>query len=604
MDDSQSSDSEATTRTLLRQVLDSAVPLTPLRPRSARAGSSRIAQKTLLETPSSRSQRSQTRAAARRHSHGARAIDKQSHVQASGNLEDQTPRTLLRNILLTAPESSIVMPESVVTPAPAPSPQTFQPSTWESSWGSLELQLPEIEPHTTLASGLLAPVRKKQRVRLSVFQQDVDHGLPLSQESPGNDDATPLTSSTFNLTFTVPVQSQSVQRPGLARRPLTRRPVDVGAFLQDLQDSSTALLSPDVTLEDTQPFSPPLLAHSSLMRHSLPGHLHTGAEKVERIVSPLFSLLHSGPYKPAQLLAARADVNTISVGSPHTSTGISGKDRVEPIGDDGAEHSEERRGEEEGVGVREGGEPVGDGAEHSEERREDELVDVSEVQPVGDGDEAGVSMSEQERTGEEEDVRASVREVDEARSARKPTATQGEPTEAIGSFRALEGEKPEGASGNTDARRTASPQLASTASTSLQAKRHHQFLEPTSPPHAAQPRTAGPRPRQDPYKAGVSHYAKLFTFYAKMPMEKRALEMVEKCLDRYFQHLCSDLEVYAAHAGRKTVKPEDLELLMRRQGLITDQVSLHVLVERYLPLEYRQLLIPCAFSGNSVFPTQ
>ncbi|EGW10112.1 Centromere protein T [Cricetulus griseus] len=89
-----------------------------------------------------------------------------------------------------------------------------------------------------------------------------------------------------------------------------------------------------------------------------------------------------------------------------------------------------------------------------------------------------------------------------------------------------------------------------------------------------------------------------------MPVEKKALEMVEKCLDKYFQHLCNDLEAFSAHAGRKTVKLEDMELLLRRQGLVTDQVSLHVLVERYLPLEYRQLLIPCAFSGNSVFPAQ
>lgn len=35
-------------------------------------------------------------------------------------------------------------------------------------------------------------------------------------------------------------------------------------------------------------------------------------------------------------------------------------------------------------------------------------------------------------------------------------------------------------------------------------------------------------------------------------------------LDKYLQHLCNDLDVFAAHAGRKTVKPADLELLMRR----------------------------------------
>ncbi|KAL1763208.1 centromere protein T, partial [Sigmodon hispidus] len=57
---------------------------------------------------------------------------------------------------------------------------------------------------------------------------------------------------------------------------------------------------------------------------------------------------------------------------------------------------------------------------------------------------------------------------------------------------------------------------------------------------------------------------KLFSFHTKMPVEKAALEMVEKGLDKYFQRLCNDLEVFSAHASRKTVKPEDLELLMRR----------------------------------------
>uniref|UniRef100_G3SYD4 Centromere protein T n=1 Tax=Loxodonta africana TaxID=9785 RepID=G3SYD4_LOXAF len=539
MADSKSSDSEPTTRTLLRRVLDSAVPRTPLRPRSARTS----AKRALLETPSSRSLSSQRKVTARRQSHGARAIGRWAHVQARGHLEEQTPRTLLKNILLTAPESSIVMPESVVMPVVQPSrrstsgPQVVQPSRRESSRGSLELQLPELEPSRTLAPGLLASGRKKQKLRLSVFQQGVDQGLPLSQaccraltEPHGNADASSLTSTSLNLNFATPLQSQSVGRPGLARRPPTRRAVDMGAFLQDLRDTSMALVSPgdshrtpiatlqkDAVLEDTQPFFPPLVGRSPSTHCSLPGPSHTGAVHAERAVG---RRTWSGP---------------------------------------GLQNNSEWAG-------------------------------LGFATP-------SLPFSEEESEG------------------------HTEVTEADGSAGAVEAKEPGGSSGDKDtSNRTASPQLASSGPKSLQARRLRQFLEPVPPRSTAdlgteplqsllarlppRPRTAGRRPCQDPYKAGLNHYMKLFSFYAKMPMEKAALEMVEKCLDKYFQHLCNDLEVFAAHAGRKTVKPEDLELLMRRQGLVTDQVSLHVLVERYLPLEYRQLLIPCAFSGNSVFPPQ
>ncbi|XP_035754740.1 centromere protein T isoform X3 [Egretta garzetta] len=72
--------------------------------------------------------------------------------------------------------------------------------------------------------------------------------------------------------------------------------------------------------------------------------------------------------------------------------------------------------------------------------------------------------------------------------------------------------------------------------------------------------------------------------------------------ERYFKQLSNDLEAYSHHAGRKTVEMADLEVLMRRQGLVTDKMPLHVLIERYLPLEYRKLLIPVAVSGNKVIP--
>ncbi|XP_026269102.2 centromere protein T [Urocitellus parryii] len=480
-------DSEPTIRTVLQRVLDNADSRTPRRPRSSWAG----AQRALLKTSSSRRLSSRTKTSAKQRSHGVRSIGRLAHIQVIGNLKEQTPRTLVENILITAPKSSILTPEAVVKPVPAL--QVVQPSRRESSQGSLELQLPELEPPTTLAAGLPASDRKKQRLRLSVFQQEVDQGLPHLQEHPENADAPSLTSS-FNLTFATPLKPQSVRRPGLARRPPRPRAIDVGALLQDLQDNSLALAPPDTVLEDTQPFSQPLVGCSPSVHRSLPNPFPTGTEDAER------------------------------------TTG----DRTQSSGPGLQNHK--------------------------------------------------------------------VMEAEESQET-------------------MEAEEPEGSSEDENTSdRPASPQLASSTPRFLQAKRLHSILEPAPPPDVAvlssetrepvsarltpRPRTAGSRPRQDSYKAGLNHYAKLFSFYAKMPMERKAFEMVEKCLNKYFQHLCNDLEVFAAHAGRKTVRPEDLELLMRRQGLITDQVSLYVLVERHLPLEYRQLLIPCAFSGNSVFPVQ
>ncbi|XP_045149747.1 centromere protein T [Echinops telfairi] len=585
-----SPDGDPTTRTLLRGVLDSADPRTPRRPRSPgpgppsphssqgsrtlRSQTLRSAQRARLETLPSRGLGSHTKASARPqgHSHGAKAVGRWPHVPASGHLEEQTPRTLLKNILLTAPESSIVRPRSAAG-TPVLAPPVVQPSRRESSRGSLDLQLPELEPPTPLAVGVLAPGRRKQRLRLSVFQQEVDQGLPLSQEPPRNSDPPSLTSS-LSLT---PLRSQSVKRPGLARRPPARRAVDVAAFLRDLQDSSTtsgalasagdshrtpaATLLKETVLEDTQPFSPPLVGGSFKVRLSLPAAAPApttspGAAGAQRLRgrrtwsgrSLRNSREYAGSPKPSQHPTGRLEAaSPLAVGFPSLHSGLSGED-------DGAE-------------------PSGDGADKHAEEGTGEDVSMRATREVAAGAQgiAGAEASEQ--------------------------------MEASGTPEAVE---PEGSSWRADSSvRAGSPQLAPRAPESLQARQLHSGIEPAPPAKLPpRPRAAGPRPRPDPYKAGLSHYGKLFSFLAKMPLEKAALEMVEKCLDKYFRHLYNDLEVFAAHAGRKTVQLEDLELLMRRQGLVTEQVSLHVLVERYLPLEYRQLLIPCASSGNAVFPTQ
>ncbi|CAH7067993.1 centromere protein T [Phodopus roborovskii] len=522
-----SPDPDQTPRTLLRRVLDTADSRTPRRRRSVQTN----AQRTLLQTPSSsKRQGRQTKTIDRRHSLVTRSVVRLAGVQAHGHLEEQTPRTLLKNILLTAPESSIVMPVSVVKPVQVP--EMVESSRRESSPGSLELQLPDLERPSTLAPRLPATGRSKQRLRLSVFEQEVNQGLPLSQEPPGNADASSLASS-FNLSFVPPRQLQSVGRPGLARRRPIRRPVDVGVLLQDLEDNSltsalpgdnyrtpVATLPMDAVLEDTQPFSQPSVGCSLRAHHSLPSPSHSEVEGVERGVGRRTRSTETGLEK---------HMSRTSCGTPP--------------------------------------------------------LPFSELQP-------------------------------------QPPEIK----EAVGSQEAVEAKEQEGSSGHEDTpgrpglvqASATSPKLASGTYDLLQAEQPHQSLQPSiplgvavsEPPESvptripARTRTVGPRHHHDPYKAGLGHYMKLFSFYTKMPVEKKALEMVEKCLDKYFQHLCNDLEAFSAHAGRKTVKLEDLELLLRRQRLVTDQVSLHVLVERYLPLEYRQLLIPCASSGNSVFPAQ
>ncbi|XP_040427269.1 centromere protein T isoform X2 [Cygnus olor] len=136
--------------------------------------------------------------------------------------------------------------------------------------------------------------------------------------------------------------------------------------------------------------------------------------------------------------------------------------------------------------------------------------------------------------------------------------------------------------------------------------------KPAAPESPLQPRRAKPVPKssgtsqkkkREPALAS-SYIKQIFRHYAKMPVARDAYKIVEKCCEKYFKQLSDDLEAYAHHAGRKTVEMADLELLMRRQGLVTDKMPLHVLIERYLPLEYRKLLIPVAVSGNKVIPSK
>ncbi|KAB5558757.1 hypothetical protein PHYPO_G00020930 [Pangasianodon hypophthalmus] len=123
------------------------------------------------------------------------------------------------------------------------------------------------------------------------------------------------------------------------------------------------------------------------------------------------------------------------------------------------------------------------------------------------------------------------------------------------------------------------------------------------------PKAVKPRPKRQPQpvSAGVlpkSYVMTVFKHFAKTKVAGDVYPVISDILQRYFDRLADDLEVYSAHAKRKTIEVEDVELLMRRQGFVTDSTPVNVLIEKFLPLEYRKLLIPVATSGNKVVPDQ
>ncbi|XP_078690137.1 uncharacterized protein LOC144921244 isoform X1 [Branchiostoma floridae x Branchiostoma belcheri] len=94
----------------------------------------------------------------------------------------------------------------------------------------------------------------------------------------------------------------------------------------------------------------------------------------------------------------------------------------------------------------------------------------------------------------------------------------------------------------------------------------------------------------------------IFSNFCKRPVSKDAIEAVEKGCEKFFHNLSTDLMMYAIHGHRQTIQEADVELLMRRQRFVTEKQSLNSLIEKYLPLEDREQLIPMATSGNKVIP--
>ncbi|XP_046550506.1 inner kinetochore subunit cnp20-like isoform X1 [Haliotis rubra] len=92
----------------------------------------------------------------------------------------------------------------------------------------------------------------------------------------------------------------------------------------------------------------------------------------------------------------------------------------------------------------------------------------------------------------------------------------------------------------------------------------------------------------------------LFSHFCPAKVSKDAIAEVEKASAQFWENAAKDLESYALHAHRKTIEESDVELLMKRQKFVTPKESLYCLVEKYLPLELRQEIIPISRSGNKI----
>ncbi|XP_045193318.2 uncharacterized protein LOC123549356 [Mercenaria mercenaria] len=111
------------------------------------------------------------------------------------------------------------------------------------------------------------------------------------------------------------------------------------------------------------------------------------------------------------------------------------------------------------------------------------------------------------------------------------------------------------------------------------------------------------KPRQKSnYSLPVNLVKKRFTHFAGMRVSKEAVEEVMKVSEKYWDILARDLEAYAKHAGRKQINMSDFVLLFKRQGYVTEKQSLKSLIEKYLPMEEREKLIPVARAGNRIEP--
>uniref|UniRef100_A0A8C9MTD8 Centromere protein T n=1 Tax=Serinus canaria TaxID=9135 RepID=A0A8C9MTD8_SERCA len=575
------------------------------------------------------------------------------------DLRNGTPRLMLKRFMQNQPQVSPLAPQ-MSNQEDTEEAHSEVPSKRVSSMG--ELQLPDVAPEDTSIT-VFRMKKKRRKLSVSEFERAAERRLPQYQAQSALE-STVMTRS-LHMSVGSLLAPDTVEKRGLLRRPKTRKAVDMQAFegrveqnmlkskgqndLLDSQSASgirTSMLTSDadMMMNSTELFVQPQLDEESQNKLSaLEPQLSDSKTSAQR------SPISDADQEEAKLEGLVSSVNTnpgrtqrYSKSSSLDDEHVDRMTHVSPEipakqGEEKQDHSQQSNRmaqisliEEEVVCTAEHGASAGY-SEHLEKK----LAEKAELQ---------ITAGRASR-GQTEMAPSAAEEVEEGNAgAHGSPRAEREITSGIGaeSLGRHSFEKPEmtplnefGEQGDElqdqaimvnldssveepaedEAEQPASQEVSMKTPAFVRAPAHNLLLSaklatPRSPLQRLQPKTVGNKTKRlgtsqkKPREPQVprSLIKEIFRHFAKMPVTRDAFQIVEKCSERYFKQLSNDLEAYSHHAGRKTVEAADLEVLMRRQGLVTDKMPLTVLIERYLPLEYRRLLIPVAASGNKVIP--
>ncbi|XP_068812527.1 centromere protein T isoform X2 [Struthio camelus] len=588
------------------------------------------------------------------------------------DLDNDTPRFMLKRIIRTQPQVSPLAPQ--ISKHEVTEEAGLELSSKRIS-STVEIQLPDLVPEDTSMTKFHM-TRKKKKFSISEFERAADKRLPQNQTQSTLDSTSLARSLRLSLGSLIP--PDPMEKRGLLRRPKNRKAVDMEAFeggveqnmlqrkaqnyLVDLQTASrirTATLTSDaeVVMSNTELFVQPQFGEQSqqrlsalepqLLESKIPAQgssafdsAHEDARLVGLVPSMGTNEGRTQRYSEKNLILDYEHVGRMTPVSQKTSLSQ---------GEDHQGHSYQSDPMEQ-FSVPE--EVVAGTTEHHantgySEQLEKKLTKIPESQITKVQDarvETEMTPSEEEKVaeGSVEHLDSPKTEPENTRSfgagslsrhshafssqyfeksgtkSFKKAVEQADELEESAVMGEMEGLEEEITDDEAEIEEPESQEISMKTPAFIHAATYKplSLLSSPRPAESAVPKFPLQPVRAKPVlkSSGVSQrkmrepglasslIKKIFSHYVKMPVARDAFRIVKKCSERYFRQLSNDLEAYTQHAGRKTVEVADLEVLMRRQGLVTDKMPLRVLIERHLPLEYRKLLIPVAVSGNKIIP--